>query len=65
MGKEILEQMKGREVGEYIFFPPDAVDSQQRMLDDMTIETMSQQLGAPIFHDSPGPLELAAWLSRA
>jgi len=64
MGEEILEQLSGHDCGDYIFLPPDAVDKQQRMLDDVTLLQMSERLGTVVRSDANGPLQLAALLSR-
>jgi putative radical SAM enzyme (TIGR03279 family) len=62
MGQEILSQLRGRDCGEYVFLPPDAVDSQSRMLDDITLADMSTQLGVQVRCDANGPLQVAQFL---
>lgn len=63
MGEEILEQLKGRDCGEFLFLPPDAVDAQNRMLDDITLTQMSQQLNTVVRCDATGPLQMADLLA--
>ena len=60
MGSEILTQLRGRDCGEFVFLPPDAVDAQGRMLDDITMDQMSAQLGSKVRCDAIGPLTLAS-----
>ena len=64
MGEEILEQLRGRDCGEFVFLPPDAVDNKQRMLDDVTLAQMSEELGSTVRSDANGPLRLAELLNR-
>jgi putative radical SAM enzyme (TIGR03279 family) len=64
MGEEILTQLRGRDCGEMIFLPPDAVDAQRRMLDDVTLEQLAAELGATVRSDATGPLHMAQLLSR-
>jgi len=64
MGQEILDQLKGTDCGSAVFLPPDAVDNQGRLLDDITLTQMSAQLGAPVRCDATGPVQLANLLSR-
>jgi NifB/MoaA-like Fe-S oxidoreductase len=63
MGEEVLTQLKGRDCGDYLFLPPDAVDGQGRMLDDITLDELSRQLNTVARRDATGPLELAALLA--
>ena len=65
MGQEVLAQLKGHDVGETLFLPFDAVDKQNRMLDDITLDMVSQRLGTFVRSDARGPLELANILGRA
>ena len=65
MGAEVLSQLKGQDVGETVFLPPDAVDKQNRMLDDITLEMMSQRLGATVRCDAHSPGTLADILARS
>jgi putative radical SAM enzyme (TIGR03279 family) len=65
MGQEVLAQLKGQDVGETLFLPFDAVDKQNRMLDDITLDMMSQRLNTKVRSDARGPLELANILARA
>jgi putative radical SAM enzyme (TIGR03279 family) len=62
MGEEILAQLRGRDCGDFVFLPPDAVDNQSRLLDDITLDEMSTQLGAIVRCDANGPLQLARLL---
>lgn len=62
MGEEILSQLKGHDCGEYLFLPPDAVDNQGRLLDDITLDDLSRELNTIARRDANGPLELAALL---
>jgi putative radical SAM enzyme (TIGR03279 family) len=62
MGQEILAQVKPGTCGEYLFLPPDAVDNQNRMLDDITLPELSLQLGTTARCDANGPLQLASLL---
>ncbi len=62
MGEEILAQLAGRDCGDFVFLPPDAVDNQGRMLDDITLDDLSRQLNTVARRDANGPLELAALL---
>jgi putative radical SAM enzyme (TIGR03279 family) len=64
MGEEVLAQLRGRDVGQFVFLPPDAVDNQNRMLDDITLAQMSQELGTTVRCDATGPLQMAQLLSR-
>lgn len=64
MGEEILAQLQGRDCGEFVFLPADAVDKRNRLLDDITLDQMSRQLGAQVRADASGPLQLAGLLSR-
>jgi hypothetical protein len=64
MGEEILSQLRGHNCGEFVFLPPDAVDNQSRLLDDITLQEMSAQLGTIVRCDATGPLQLAELLSR-
>lgn len=63
MGQEILAQTKPQDFGDYLFLPPDAVDAQNRLLDDITLGELSQQLGTEARCDANGPLQLASILS--
>ena len=63
MGEELLAQLKGVDCGEMIFLPPDAVDNQNRMLDDITLDELSAQLGTQVRCDASGPMELAQILA--
>lgn len=65
MGQEVLAQLKNKDVGEMLFLPPDAVDKQNRMLDDITLDMMSQRLQTRVRCDATGPVKLAQLLSRA
>jgi len=62
MGEEILAQMPRDQHFDHIFLPPDAVDNKNRMLDDITLDQLSAQLGAPVRCDATGPLHLAQLL---
>lgn len=62
MGEEILAQLKGHHCGDYLFLPPDAVDNQGRLLDDVTLDDLSRQLNTVARRDANGPLELASLL---
>ena len=62
MGEEILNQLAHHECGDYLFLPPDAVDNQGRLLDDITLDDLSQKLNTLARRDANGPLELAALL---
>jgi NifB/MoaA-like Fe-S oxidoreductase len=64
MGQEILTQLQGRDCGDYVFLPPDAVDNQNRMLDDITLADMSTELGTTVRCDAAGPLQIAQLLTR-
>lgn len=64
MGEEILSNLKGRDCGDYVFLPPDAVDNQSRMLDDITLAHMSAQLNATVRCDATGPLQIAQLLTQ-
>jgi NifB/MoaA-like Fe-S oxidoreductase len=64
MGQEVLAQLRGTDVGEMVFLPSDAVDNQNRMLDDITLDVISKQLGARVRCDAAGPAQLANILSR-
>jgi len=59
MGEEILAQLSGRDCGDYLFLPPDAVDNQRRMLDDITLDELSQRLNVSVRCDATGPLQMA------
>ncbi len=64
MGQEVLAQLRGFDVGEMVFLPSDAVDNQNRMLDDLTLDVLSRQLGARVRSDAAGPTQLANLLNR-
>lgn len=64
MGQEILAQLKGLDCGKYVFLPPDAVDNQGRMLDDITLSMLSSQLKSEVRCDAIGPSHLANILSN-
>ncbi len=51
-GKDICEQLRGRELGDILFFPENALrQGEDIFLDDMTPEELSSALGVPV---SPG-----------
>jgi putative radical SAM enzyme (TIGR03279 family) len=62
MGEEILNQLSHHDCGDYLFLPPDAVDNQGRLLDDITLDDLSRELNTVARRDANGPLELAALL---
>jgi putative radical SAM enzyme (TIGR03279 family) len=62
MGEEILQQLAGRDCGDYLFLPPDAVDNQGRMLDDITLDDLSRELKTVVRRDANGPLDLVSVL---
>ena len=64
MGEEVLAALKGKSCGDMVFLPPDAVDNQNRMLDDITLEQLSRELNTIVRCDATGPLQLANLLSR-
>jgi len=64
MGEEILNQLAGRDCGDYLFLPPDAVDGQGRLLDDVTLDDLSRELNTVARRDANGPLELANLLAK-
>ena len=64
MGEEVLAKLRGEDCGEMLFLPPDAVDNQGRMLDDITLKEMSAQLRTNVRCDATGPLQMAGLLSR-
>ncbi len=63
MGQELVAQSKGLNLGEMLFLPPDAVDGKRRMLDDITLDTLSGRLNTMVRSDANGPLDLADILS--
>ena len=63
MGQELVAQAQGLDLGEMLFLPPDAVDGQRRMLDDITLDTLSARLNTIVRSDANGPLDLADILS--
>ena len=63
MGEEILAQIQPQDCGEYVFLAPDAVDAQNRMLDDITLDELSNKLQTRVRCDANGPLQLAKILS--
>lgn len=63
MGQEILEQIQPKDCGEFLFLAPDAVDAQNRMLDDITLDELSSKLSTRVRCDANGPLALAKILS--
>jgi putative radical SAM enzyme (TIGR03279 family) len=65
MGSELLTQLKGQDLGEMVFLPPDAIDNQKRTLDDITVETLARQWGTEVRHDAHGPADLANFFGRA
>ena len=64
MGEEILTQLAGRDCGDYLVLPPDSVDNQGRLLDDVTLDDLSRQLNTVARRDANGPLELAGLLTE-
>jgi len=65
MGQEILSQLQGKDLGEMLFLPFDAVDKQNRMLDDITLDALGARLQTKVRSDARGPIELANLLGRA
>jgi putative radical SAM enzyme (TIGR03279 family) len=63
MGEEVLSQLRGRDIGDYLFLPPDAVDNQNRMLDDINLTQISQELGVKVRCDATGPIQMADLLT--
>ena len=63
MGQEILEQIQPEDCGDFLFLAPDAVDAQNRMLDDITLDELSAKLQTRVRSDANGPLQLAKILS--
>lgn len=63
MAQEILAQVNPAEVGDFLFLPPDAVDAQNRMLDDVTLEELGVKLNTLARCDANGPLQMAAILT--
>jgi putative radical SAM enzyme (TIGR03279 family) len=64
MGEEVREQLRGIDCGEMTFLPPDAVDNQSRMLDDITLAELSREFNTQMRADAHGPLHLAQLLGR-
>jgi len=64
MGQEILEQIQPADCGDFLFLAPDAVDAQNRMLDDITLDELSAKLQTRVRCDANGPLQLAKILSN-
>jgi len=64
MGEEILAQLQNRDCGDYLFLPPDAVDNQRRLLDDITLDDISQRLSTQARCDATGPLQIAEILQQ-
>lgn len=62
MGEEVRSQLQNFDCGEMLFLPPDAVDNQGRMLDDITLGQLSRELKTQVRADAHGPLELAELL---
>ncbi len=65
MGSEILTQLKGRDMGEMTFLPPDSIDNHNRTLDDITLDVLSRQLGSQVRSDAHGPAQLANFFGRS
>jgi len=65
MGQELLSQLRGRDLGETLFLPFDAVDKQNRMLDDITLEALGSRLKTHVRSDARGPMDVANILGRA
>lgn len=59
MAQEILAQSKPEDYGDYLFLPPDAVDAQNRMLDDITLDELGAKLNTRARCDANGPLQMA------
>ena len=59
MGQEIVAQLAGQDLGEAVFLPPDSVDKQRRMLDDITLDTLGAKFGTVFRSDANGPLDVA------
>lgn len=64
MGEEVLSALKNKSCGDMVFLPPDAVDNQNRMLDDITLDQLSRELKTNVRCDATGPLQLAQLLSK-
>ncbi len=64
MGVEVVAQLKNQDLGEMLFLPFDSVDKQRRMLDDITLDTLSARLNTQVRSDARGPMELANLLGR-
>jgi putative radical SAM enzyme (TIGR03279 family) len=63
MAQEIVAQLAGMDIGEMMFLPPDAVDKQNRMLDDITLDTLAQKFSTHVRCDANGPLQLTKILA--
>jgi putative radical SAM enzyme (TIGR03279 family) len=63
MGQEILAQSRPEDYGDWLFLPPDAVDAQNRLLDDITLEQLGEKLGTRVRCDANGPLQMAEILA--
>jgi putative radical SAM enzyme (TIGR03279 family) len=64
MGSELLTQLKGQDMGEMVFLPPDAIDNQRRTLDDITVDVLAKQWGTVVRHDAYGPADMANIFGR-
>lgn len=64
MGQEIMAQVRPEQVGDWLFLPSDAVDAQNRLLDDLTLDELSNELRTSARCDANGPLQLAQILSN-
>ena len=63
MGQEILAQSSPEDYGDFLFLPPDAVDAQNRMLDDITLDELGGKLNTRARCDANGPLQMAGVLA--
>jgi putative radical SAM enzyme (TIGR03279 family) len=63
MGQEILAQSRPEDYGDFLFLPPDAVDAQNRLLDDITLTQLGEKLGTKARCDANGPLQMAQILT--
>lgn len=63
MGQEILQQVPPAR-RDLMLLPPDAVDNQGRLLDDVTVAHLEEHYGVPVQARATGPLAVANLLSQ-
>ena len=47
-GQDILRALKDREVGDRVYLPPNVLNDDGLLLDEMTLSGLSERVGAPV-----------------